>query len=161
MKQRILHILSVCYVVFALIMGARGANSNFVQKSTDSAAEEKENDHPRSSMLETKTAEGRTPLSKQLASFKSECAIVWTASWCQSCTKMYPIIARLKKEGYTVYVLDYDKNKALGSRMGIKKLPTTIIWQGGKEKVRYVRTVSAETIKKTLKKNKIPDYEIW
>ena len=101
------------------------------------------------------------PPNKQLASFKSECAIIWTASWCKSCTKMYPVIAQLKKEGYTVYVLDYDENKPLGKYMSITKLPTTIIWQDGKEKIQYEGAVSAVTIKKTLKKNKKLSYVIW
>ena len=100
-------------------------------------------------------------IEKQLAAFTSNCAIFWTADWCQSCKGMYPLIDKLVKEGYTVHIVNYDENKALSIHMEIKKLPTTIIWNGRKEVARHVGTVSPERIKKTLKKNEIPDYDIW
>ena len=100
---------------------------------------------------------------KQLAKFTPNCAIFWTADWCRYCKDMYPVVAKLQEEGYTVHVINYDKNKALAAHMGIKKLPTTIIWQVRKEVSRYLGVVSSLTLKKTLKKNKKKkiDYGIW
>lgn len=100
-------------------------------------------------------------IKQQMAEFTPNCAIVWTADWCRSCKKMKPIIAKLEKEGYTVHVVDYDKNQALASHMDIKKLPTTVILENRKEKARHVGVVSDTTIKKTLKKNKKVNYDLW
>ena len=100
-------------------------------------------------------------IKQQMAELKPNCAIVWTATWCKSCKRMKPVVAKLEKEGFTVYVMDYDANQALASHLSVKKFPTTIIFQARKEKSRHVGVVSVETIKKTLKKNKKPGYEVW
>ena len=108
--------------------------------------------------------EKQKTIKQQMAALKPNCAIVWTATWCKSCKKMKPVVAKLEKEGYTVYVMDYDKNQALASHLSVKNLPTTIIFQDRKEKGRHVGAVSVTTIKKTLKKNKKkkkPEYEVW
>lgn len=93
--------------------------------------------------------------------FLPNCMILWTAEWCSSCKNMYPVVESLREDGYTVYVLDYDENRALGRKMGVKSLPTSIIWEDKEEVKRHVGVVSEEKILETLKKNEEPEYEIW
>jgi thioredoxin 1 len=93
--------------------------------------------------------------------FLPNCMILWTAEWCSSCKNMYPVVESLREDGYTVYVLDYDENRALGRKTGVKSLPTSIIWEDKEEVKRHVGVVSEEKILETLKKNEEPEYEIW
>jgi hypothetical protein len=74
---------------------------------------------------------------------------------------MYPIIKKLEAEGYTVHILDYDKNKKLAARWNITKLPTTLIRRDSVVTVRHVGIVSVSTVKKDLKKNTGAHYDIW
>jgi len=93
--------------------------------------------------------------------FQPNCLIFWTAKWCSSCKKMYPVVEKLQEEGYVVYILDYDENRDFGRTMGVRSLPTFIIWEAKKEVTRHIGLVSAEEIKKSLKKNTKPNYDIW
>lgn len=93
--------------------------------------------------------------------FLPNCMILWKAKWCGSCKKMMPVVKQLREEGYTVYVLDYDENKELAKKMGVRSLPTSVIWEDKKEVKRHVGVVKADTIKETLKKNEDLEYEIF
>jgi thioredoxin 1 len=93
--------------------------------------------------------------------FLPNCMILWTAEWCKSCEKMEAVVEELREDGYTAYVLDYDENKELAKKMGIRSLPTSIVWEDKKEVKRHVGVVKADKIKKTLKKNEDPDYDIF
>lgn len=98
------------------------------------------------------------------ARFEPNCAILWTAEWCSSCKKMYPIASKLSEEGYVVYILDYDEETELAKQLKIKKLPTTIILTESKETGRFVGVVSVEEIQKVLKKKKKEEpawYILW
>lgn len=105
--------------------------------------------------------EARMTLADLMDVYQPNCMIVWTADWCPACKKMYPVIKKLEANGYAVYVLDYDKNRALALKMGVKSLPTTIIREGGMEVARHVGPVSAITIKKDLRKNDGTSYLLW
>ena len=85
--------------------------------------------------------------------FQPNCMILWTAEWCPACKSMYPIARILQAEGYTVYILDYDKNKKLAGAMQVRSLPTTLIRRDGVEVTRRVGRVTLDEIKKTLTKN--------
>ncbi len=85
--------------------------------------------------------------------FQPNCMILWTAEWCPACKGMYPIARILQAEGYTVYILDYDRNKKLASEMRVRSLPTTLIRRNGVEVTRRVGHVTLDEIKKTLTKN--------
>jgi len=43
----------------------------------------------------------------------------------------------------------------------VRSLPTFIIWEAQKEVARHVGLISAEELKKILKKNKQSGYDIW
>ncbi|KPK55011.1 MAG: hypothetical protein AMS22_05065 [Thiotrichales bacterium SG8_50] len=88
------------------------------------------------------------------------CLVLWTSKWCASCKKMEPIVEALRKEGYTVYVYDYDKSRKLARKMGVRTLPTAVIYQDEEEVTRHVGVVTKEELLKTLRKNK-SNYELY
>jgi dienelactone hydrolase len=70
---------------------------------------------------------------------------------------------RLAKEGYAVYYVDFDKNRAEAKTEGITKVPIAIVMRDGKE-VRRITGITRRNessveseIRKNLRKNKIPD----
>ena len=92
--------------------------------------------------------------------FQPNCLIMFTADWCSSCRKMYPILNKLKNQGYTVYTLDFDTHEALAKKWHITKLPTIIIRTNQLEVKRFVDCVTAPKIKIYLRKNEVPDYDV-
>jgi thioredoxin 1 len=100
--------------------------------------------------------------------YPENCLIIWTADWCSRCPRMKELGERLKAEGYDVFYIDYDKNKAKAREDGVKAVPTAIVHRGGEEVHRVVgitannqRSVEAE-IRKILRKNDGTDeYEIY
>lgn len=107
------------------------------------------------------TAAAEITLADMVDIYQPNCMIMWTADWCPTCKKMYPVIKKLEADGYAVYVLDYDKNRTLALKMGVKAFPTTIIREDGEEVARHVGAVSALAIKKDLKKNDGTSYVLW
>lgn len=192
MKQKIINLLGVCYVAFALIMASNGSiaaiNSARASEQAANSMGRKDNGgdgyserlprfegrgisyqtRPNTDTEETEDVSNGwidirklNNIDKQLKEFKSNCAIVWTAKWCRACKRMHPIVEELQKEGYIVYLLDYDADQALAKYMDVKKLPTTIIYTDHKEVSRYIGVVSVDEVKKNLKKNKEADYVVW
>jgi thiol-disulfide isomerase/thioredoxin len=110
----------------------------------------------------------RAATEKAAAEYPKNCLIIWTADWCSRCPRMKELGERLKAEGYDVFYVDFDTNKAEAREKGIKAVPTAIVHNGGEEVHRVVgitannqRSVEAE-IRKTLRKNDVPDeYEIY
>jgi thioredoxin 1 len=104
---------------------------------------------------------GEPVIDDPMKDFAPNCLVMWTADWCSACKKMYPIIQQLRQEGYTVYILDYDKYSELARKLEIKALPTTLILKDGLIIVRQSGVISARTIKKVLRKNDGIGYVLW
>jgi len=194
MKRKILFLLGVSYVTFALVMATGGSidtinRASIVEGPKDCGARENRGNDVHCERLPGLTEgtenpadrmrHGWLPLQAKAAqtisgemtativqedrtkNFLPNCMILWTVEWCGSCKKMKSVVEELREEGYTVYVLDYDENKELAKKMGIKSLPTSVIWEDKKEVKRHVGIVKVDKIKKTLKKNEGPDYDIF
>jgi len=61
------------------------------------------------------------------------------ATWCGPCKAMNPVIkdvAKSLKENATVIKIDIDKNQGLAQKLGIRGVPTFIIYQNGEIKWR-------------------------
>ena len=61
--------------------------------------------------------------------------IFFTASWCDSCKMMYPVISRLNEErlkGVDVYIVDIDKHQEIVDELQVFSIPTTLIRFKGK-----------------------------
>lgn len=57
------------------------------------------------------------------------------ATWCGPCTMMEPVIKQLKVkfgEKLSVIKIDIDKNQSLASRLGVRGVPTFILFKTGK-----------------------------
>lgn len=57
------------------------------------------------------------------------------ADWCGPCKTLSPIIQEVAKElngNARVLKIDVDKNQRLASKLGIKGVPTMVIYQKGK-----------------------------
>lgn len=76
--------------------------------------------------------------------------ILFTATWCGYCPAMKREVAKLTD--YIIYQFDSDKEHVAARKLNIRSLPTTVIFDNGKEVKRFVGYRSAETLKSYLKK---------
>lgn len=144
MKGKILGFLAVCYVAFALVLATGAAPLKPAKQG----------------WVPLDKLAVRVPFLNTDEKLAPNCVVLWTARWCGSCKKMTPIMEQLEKEGFTVYVFDYDKKRRLALKNDVRTLPTIIIYQDGEEVVRHKKVVTEAEIRKTLKKNK-SEYELY
>ena len=85
---------------------------------------------------------------------------MFSSPGCGACNTMYPVVKDLEAQGYTVYILDYTDYKTLAKKWKVHALPTIFIRENGKEVKKFAGIVPEERIKKYLKKNTPPDYNI-
>ena len=84
----------------------------------------------------------------------------FTASWCQSCKQMEPIVSELLKENpeVTMEVIDVEKEPKRAEDLGVQSLPTYIFMINDIEKTRIIGTTKkdefSDTIKKCLRSSK-------
>lgn len=81
-------------------------------------------------------------------------ALHFHADWCPTCRAQTQALEALKKEpglDLTVLVANYDTEKALKRRYGVRAQSTLIAFKGGKESGRVVGDSSPEGIKAVLK----------
>jgi len=57
----------------------------------------------------------------------------FTAEWCRSCREMDSTVDRLKSHGYPVRQVDYDRERATATALGVKSLPTFVMLVDGRE----------------------------
>ncbi len=92
--------------------------------------------------------------------------VMFSASWCPPCKKMYPVIDELKKQGYIcyTYMLDSEEYKDLSAKYNVYAYPTFSIFEGGKEVKRTLGITNIEWFKKNLKLRKnqtVPDENLY
>ncbi len=78
------------------------------------------------------------------------------AEWCQPCKIQGPIVSQLAEENtnenITIAKLDVEKNQQAAQQLGIKNIPTLIIFKNGKEFERIVGLKNKNVLKKALDK---------
>lgn len=77
------------------------------------------------------------------------------APWCTLCRLQEPIILQLSskfKENVSIAGVNIDQNREIVSYLGIKGIPTLIIFIKGREIQRFVGLQSKETLSETLRK---------
>lgn len=57
----------------------------------------------------------------------------FTADWCQACQRDKPKLAELRRRGIEVFEIDYDARPDLARKYRIRRLPTYIVLEDGKE----------------------------
>ena len=72
------------------------------------------------------------------------------ANWCMPCKIMAPIIESLAAEldgTVSFFKLDVDENQSTAGRLGIRSIPTFIVFRNGKEIDRMVGGMSEESFR--------------
>lgn len=87
--------------------------------------------------------------------------IMFSAEWCVSCKRMYPIITKLRDEGYLIYVFDLtlDRFKGYDTKYNINVYPTFVIFDKGKEVKRNAGLVREKWFRENLKTRKEQENE--
>ena len=79
--------------------------------------------------------------------------VKFTADWCPPCRILKPILEALATEyagRVSFHELDTDANQRTTIKYGVRGLPTTIVFSGGKEATRIVGAVPKEQIQGAL-----------
>lgn len=78
------------------------------------------------------------------------------AAWCQPCKLQGPVVSQLAEElssnGVKICKLDVEKNPATSKEMGIKSIPTIIIYKNGKVFEQFVGLKGKPTLEKAMKR---------
>lgn len=77
------------------------------------------------------------------------------AAWCQPCRMLAPKVDSISQKyagRAKVTKVNVDDNAATSSRLGIKGIPTLILFKNGAEKERIVGVTSEENIAKVIDK---------
>jgi len=63
------------------------------------------------------------------------CLIEFSAPWCPDCRRIEPIISELESiySDITFVLLDFDSNEEIRGELNIRKIPTLIFYNNGKE----------------------------
>lgn len=75
------------------------------------------------------------------------------AEWCGPCKMVSLIIQEVAKETsgkVKVIKIDVDKNQALASKLGIRGVPTLMVYQNGKQKFRQAGVLQKQQILEIL-----------
>lgn len=77
-------------------------------------------------------------------------AIVFASKTCPVCPQMWPVIKKLREDGYIVFYVETDKHPGVLERLGIQVWPTTIVMENKRPKVRFRGVTTAEKIAEHL-----------
>jgi thioredoxin 1 len=67
-----------------------------------------------------------------------KCLVDFYATWCGPCKAMNPVLESVETElgSDLIYKIDVDKNRDLVEKLGIRSVPTFILFENGEEKER-------------------------
>lgn len=77
----------------------------------------------------------------------------FTATWCQPCKVLAPIVEGLADEfagKYKVAKLDIDEAKRTTTKYGVRGVPTVIVFKGGEQKAQHVGVTNRDTLLRML-----------
>ena len=74
------------------------------------------------------------------------------APWCQPCKVQEPILEELAQElsELSFLKLNIDDNRYLSQKLGVRNIPTLVLYDNGVEIKRFVGVQSKEILKKSL-----------
>ncbi len=77
------------------------------------------------------------------------------ATWCGPCKMMHPVLKDLSKDvkgKARIIKIDIDKNQKLATKLGIRSVPTFILYKNGKEQWRKSGGMTKQALKKQIDK---------
>ena len=77
--------------------------------------------------------------------------LVFTAAYCQPCQKMAPVIERMKKDGFSLEVLDITRDAAIARRYKVERIPTMVLIVGDQEVRRFTGITEEEELRQATK----------
>ncbi len=82
-------------------------------------------------------------------------AVVFHADWCPTCRAQAPILSALTRsvafEPLTLFVADFDTQKALKKSLGVTKQSTVVVFKGGKEVARSTGDTQSSSLEALLR----------
>lgn len=98
-----------------------------------------------------------TPAAFTAAQSAGDPILVWVhASWCPTCAKQQPILAKLEAEpkynGLKVFVVDFDSQKDVVRSMGVQMQSTLIAFHGKQEEARSTGQTDETVIRSVVSK---------
>ena len=76
------------------------------------------------------------------------------AEWCQPCRIQHPMLEELAFEYDNLFVLakvNVDENKVISSRLGVRNIPTLVLFRDGKELRRIIGMQSKDILIRQIK----------
>ena len=88
---------------------------------------------------------------EELINSSEKVMIKFGASWCGPCKVMDKRLAPLIEEGLNVYKVDVEEWTSLGAKLGVRNLPTTIVFQNGEVIDKILGYATVEQLREKLK----------
>ncbi|MEL6357515.1 MAG: thioredoxin [Bacteroidota bacterium] len=99
------------------------------------------------------TSEKQISSFQRLISSDKPVLIDFHATWCGPCHAFAPILKQLKEEAgdaIRIIKIDVDRNQALCQKLGVKSMPTVMIYQNGTLKWQAAGVQTLDTLKARL-----------
>jgi thiol-disulfide isomerase/thioredoxin len=85
---------------------------------------------------------------------KNSYAVVFGAKRCSVCPRMVPVIAALRKQGYTVFYIEHESHPTMVKKFKLRLWPTIIVMNDKKVVKRFEGVTQAREISKHMKTRK-------
>jgi thioredoxin 1 len=80
-----------------------------------------------------------------------KCLVDFYATWCGPCKAMNPVLESVSSETDSeIYKVDVDTNRDLVEKLGIRSVPTFILYEDGKEIERKTGIISKNYLLESL-----------
>ena len=81
--------------------------------------------------------------------------VLFSAPWCELCKVQRKILNNISKtmvSNINILNVNIDDNRWLSQNLGVRNIPTMVMYRKGVEKLRYSQLVSKEELEKELNK---------
>lgn len=95
------------------------------------------------------------PLVCKQGKCKSNYIVLFASNTCEHCKRMWPVIRQLRKEGYTVVYLEVQSHPQIVEQFDLTLYPTAIVFEGGKQTVRFNGAAETKSITEFAKKDSL------